>query len=164
MATQKNVSEPCRQESNPRLWSQFTGNSPGGNETWSRRNLRILRKCYEVPENFWISKAVKPYFRHFEGHLNKKLLRETTVFSLSQYLVIPFIKKSSDLITVNTAYILENVCNRNKTTQTTTRKRILLPETLTWRKEAVGQNVWGGAKDPPPTKPLQCAVPVSAVE
>ena len=40
-----------------------------------------------------ISKALKRYFLHFEGRVNKKLLRQTTVFSLSQYFTIQFNKQ-----------------------------------------------------------------------
>ena len=45
------------------------------------------------PEKFWISKALKRYFLHFEGRFNHKLLRQTTVLSLSQYLIIQFNKQ-----------------------------------------------------------------------
>ena len=40
--------------------------------------------------NLWISKALKRYFLHFEGTFKNKLLRQTTVFGLSQYLIIQF--------------------------------------------------------------------------
>ena len=40
-----------------------------------------------------ISKALQRYFLHFEGRVNKKLLRQTTVFSLSQYFTIQFNKQ-----------------------------------------------------------------------
>ena len=49
-----------------------------------------LRRKKRSKTLFPSSKALKRYFLHFQGRFKKKLLRQITVFSLSQYLIIQF--------------------------------------------------------------------------